>query len=338
MCRERDDWEVVRAAAAALSVAAYHEDNVDRMGRAAPDLIPVLVSLLPHPDPEVQTHAATALANLAHGSPSYQSEAGEAGAVGALLDVCRGRAGVGGGDGVDDADCDGNGGQTTAVSGAGMGTVVGGLGVSEKRIERGGGGEGGEAEPPQGNSPRGKEDLKNATSEVKELYTEAQQEGDAKKDETRGGNEEETGEGTGEKWAQTRESNTEETTGTAVEVDGQAAGKAAATAKIKRGRGGEGEYSKVRDSAGGQGLVVVEQPEECVEDEGGEEGGAATTMDVDAVQAATAALANLLCYSEANSVRLVAAGGIGVLVGLVSSYRPQNLLDFDQVCTSMRAG
>ncbi|CAN0600611.1 unnamed protein product, partial [Ectocarpus sp. 12 AP-2014] len=54
------------------------------MGKAAPDLIPVLASLLPHPDPEVQTHAATALANLAFGSPSYQSEAGEAGAVKAL--------------------------------------------------------------------------------------------------------------------------------------------------------------------------------------------------------------------------------------------------------------
>ncbi|CAM9825753.1 unnamed protein product, partial [Laminaria digitata] len=53
-------------------------------------------------------------------------------------------------------------------------------------------------------------------------------------------------------------------------------------------------------------------------------------MDVDAVQAATAALANLLCYSDANSIRLVAAGGIGVLVGLVSSYRPHNLLDSDQ--------
>lgn len=66
------------------------------------------------------------------------------------------------------------------------------------------------------------------------------------------------------------------------------------------------------------------------EDEENEDG-VADTMDVDAVQAATAALANLLCYSDANSVRLVAAGGIGVLVGLISSYRPHNLLDFDQV-------
>lgn len=63
--------------------------------------------------------------------------------------------------------------------------------------------------------------------------------------------------------------------------------------------------------------------------------GVVDTMDVDAVQAATAALANLLCYSDTNSVRLIAAGGIGVLVGLVSSYRPHNLLDFDQVGVSL---
>ena len=146
----------MRGAAAALSVAAYHEDNVDRMGRAASDLIPVLVSLLPHPDPEVQVHAATALANLAHGSPSYQSEAGEAGAIGALLDVCRGKAGVGGSNGVGDADGGGDGGLETAVSGAGMGTVVDMSGVSDNRLEKGGGGEDA-AGPPPGNSPRGKE-------------------------------------------------------------------------------------------------------------------------------------------------------------------------------------
>lgn len=70
-------------------------------------------------------------------------------------------------------------------------------------------------------------------------------------------------------------------------------------------------------------------------EEDGEEGEVVDTMDVDAVQAATAALANLLCYSDINSVRLVAAGGIGVLVGLVSSYRPHNLLDFDQVGISL---
>ena len=54
------------------------------------------------------------------------------------------------------------------------------------------------------------------------------------------------------------------------------------------------------------------------------------SIDVDVMQASTAALANLLCYSEANSVRLVDAGGLGVLMGLLSSYRPHNLLDSDQ--------
>lgn len=95
LCQERNDWEVVRAAVSALSVAAYHEANADRMGKAAPNLIPVLVDLLAHPDAEIQAHTATALANLAHGSPTYQSDAGAAGAIEALLDVCRGRAGAG---------------------------------------------------------------------------------------------------------------------------------------------------------------------------------------------------------------------------------------------------
>lgn len=326
----------MRAAAAALSVAAYHEDNVERMGRAAPDLIPVLVSLLPHLDPEVQAHAATALANLAHGSPSYQSEAGEAGAIGALLDICRGRAGVGGCDGVGDADGGRGDGQATAVSGAGMGTVVGMLGVSDNRIERGG--EGAAAEPPPGDSPRGKKRLESNIPQVEDPYREVQQGGDAKKDEEKEGEKEETGDRTGEKWAQTRDSEKEEATGPVVGADGRETGKVATRpAKKTGGRGGQGENAKARDE-GGEGLMAVPQPGECVEDKGGEEGGAAATMDVDAVQAATAALANLLCYSEANSVRLVAAGGIGVLVGLVSSYRPQNLLDFDQVCISLWAG
>lgn len=325
----------MRAAAAALSVAAYHEDNVDRMGRAAPDLISVLVSLLPHPDPEVQAHAATALANLAHGSPSYQSEAGEAGAIGALLDVCRGRAGVGrgdsGGDAAGDAAGDGDGGRATAVAGTGVGTVVGMSKGSENRIERRGGGGGGAGPPPE-KCPRGKEHLETATSEVENPHREAQQEGDATRDGKRGGKEEETGGRTSESWAQSRQSNREEATETPVEVDGRAAGKAATPAKHKRDRGEQDDNEKVNNSEGEGGILVAQQSGGFVEDEAGEEGGAAATMDVDAVQAATAALANLLCYSEANSVRLVAAGGIGVLVGLVSSYRPQNLLDFDQVC------
>lgn len=95
LCQEQNDWEVVRAAVSALSVAAYREANADRMGKAAPNLIPILVGLLAHPDAEIQAHTATALANLAHGSPAYQSDAGAAGAIEALIDVCRGRAGAG---------------------------------------------------------------------------------------------------------------------------------------------------------------------------------------------------------------------------------------------------
>lgn len=326
----------MRAAAAALSVAAYHEDNVDRMGRVAPDLIPVLVSLLPHPDPEVQAHAATALANLAHGSPSYQSEAGEAGAIAALLDVCRGRAGVDGNDDTNDADGDREGDRATVIPSVGMDTVVEMPGVSDNQIKRGGRGATG---PPPGNSPRGKKRPENSVSQVEDQECEVLQGGDVNKDEEKRGENKETGDRTGENWAQTRDSEKEEATGTVVEVDGRATGTAAThPAKSKGTTGGQGENTKTRNYEGGEGLVMAPQPGGRVEDKGGEESGAAATMDVDAVQAATAALANLLCYSEANSVRLVAAGGIGVLVGLVSSYRPQNILDFDQVCRSTLAG
>ncbi len=326
LCRERHDWEVVRAAAAALSVAAYHEDNADRMGRAAPDLIPVLVSLLPHPDPEVQAHAATALANLAHGSPSYQSEAGEAGAIGALLDICRGRASVGGND-----EDDGGGGArdvvvAPVVSGTGGGIVLGTAGASENR------GSGGGAGTLTRNRSRGRKDPENNPPEVEDPRGKAKQgirateEGEERKE---GG----TGGGTGEKWARRVGSGNEEGPG-AVAMGGEKTAVKARTGFVESEGGRTGQDQNEQEAGvyeRREGTMVVRNRRREVEDEGGEEGGAAESMDVDAVQAATAALANLLCYSEANSVRLVAAGGIGVLVGLVSSYRPQDLLDSDQV-------
>lgn len=297
------------------------------MGRAAPDLIPVLVSLLPHPDPEVQAHAATALANLAHGSPSYQSEAGEAGAVGGLLDICRGRAGVGG-NGEDYGGGGGarDGGVAPVVSGAGVGIVVGTPGGSENR----GGGRGGGGTPPR-NSSRGRKDPENTPPEVEGDRSEAKQGIRANE----GGEERKRGGadgGTGEKWARRVGGGSEEGPG-AVADGGEKTAVEVTTDFVKGGggRGGHGRNEEVGDCEGREGTMVVRQRRREVEDEGGEEGGAAESMDVDAVQAATAALANLLCYSEANSVRLVAAGGIGVLVGLVSSYRPQDLLDSDQV-------
>ncbi|CAM9262946.1 unnamed protein product, partial [Ectocarpus fasciculatus] len=311
LCGERDDWEVVRAAASALSVAAYHEDNADRMGKAAPDLIPVLASLLPHPDPEVQTHAATALANLAYGSPSYQSEAGEAGAVGALLDVCRGRAGVDAGDGGDRDEASGGGGTPLFVSGVDKVSVdETAEGADDSRGRSGGG-----RSTPSSRTPGGRGRSGSGEPEAGGVRGEVQQVGRTKKEgEPRNTRDQESKaerEETEEVMSSMDEANAEK-------ADIRDIGAGSATKAACEGNMGVNLARRQGEETGG------------VEDEGGEEGGAAATMDVDAVQAATAALANLLCYSEANAVRLVAAGGIGVLVGLVSSYKPHNLLDFDQ--------
>lgn len=248
LCQEKDDWEVVRAAVAALSVAAYHEANADRMGLAAPNIIPVVVSLLSHADAEIQAHAATTLANLAHGSPNYQGDAGETGAIEALLNVCRGRAGcnfdsagiaaIGGEEG-------GSKGDSKSMTNLGCCDDNKGVGVESR------------------DTSAGRRNEKNVAAEEKDEISPR-----------------------GSKCISAFLPTAESDGGT------------------RQGNGGEMK---------------------------GEEEGGPDTMDVDAILAATSALANLLCYSDANSVRLVNAGGIGVLVGLVSSNRPHNLLDFDQV-------
>lgn len=224
-------------------MAAYHEANADRMGAAAPRLIPIVVALLSHQDAEIQAHAATTLANLAHGSPSYQGDAGEAGAIEALLDVCRGRAGC----------------QLDAL------LIVQPCGDADD-YER---------------SARGSRSQRKEVDREMETSVEGGASADVRDEKTT--------------WDEKHR-------------------KTARKAELRT------MVSETEAAANADDLS----------EKGGEEAGS-ETMDVDAILAATAALANLLCYSDANSVRLVDAGGIGVLVGLVSSYRPQNLLDFDQV-------
>lgn len=323
-------------------MAAYHKDNTDRMGTTAPNLIPVLVGLLPHPDPEVQVHAATALANLAYGSPSYQSEAGEAGAIAALLDLCCGRAGVGGGRGGGGSNR-GDGGEGdgktegTLNPAVDMDAVVEGGEQSESREQAGRGGMGVRS-PPNTTIPGRKEDLMDGSA-IKTGRMKVQQ---GLKTEEEG--EWETGDKsrTGDRWARKRDSEQEQgTSGTEAAIlstdEVSAAKSATLVDHCTDGRSTPKDGGDRRASEEERGQIYrIHRSERIegskVEDEGGEQVTAADTMDVDAVQAATAALANLLCYSETNSVRLVAAGGIGVLVGLVSSYRPHNLLDTDQVC------
>lgn len=214
------------------------------MPNAAPELINILVGLLRHPDAEIQAHTATALANLALRSPTSQSEAGRAGAVEALLDVCRGRA---------------------------CGTRVGRYDSSSAAGAEAGVGEG-------SNTEREKREgvalsIMNALNEGEEKKLQPKKI---------------------DRWNGTSESS--------------AVGVVQGTAMAEL------------ESGDGNGLGM---------DKAGERR-EVESIDVDAMQASTAALANLLCYSEANSVRLVDAGGLGVLMGLLSSYRPHNLPDSDQ--------
>lgn len=205
------------------------------MPNAAPELIRVLVGLLGHPNAEVQAHTATALANLSVGSPNSQSEAGRAGAVEALLDMCRERA-CGTGVGAYDS---------TSTAGVEMEANTEG----ENRAE--------------------------IVLEIKE----------------------------------------EDKLQPPKKIDGcNSISESSAVAIVQGAAIPELESSEEN----GIGMVKAGGRREI------------ESIDVDVMQASTAALANLLCYSEANSVRLVDAGGLGVLMGLLSSYRPHNLLDSDQ--------
>ena len=219
------------------------------MTKAEPNLITILADLIRHPDAGIQAHSAIALANLTRGSPACQSEAGRAGAVEALLDVCRGRAG-----------------NTTGRSYE-VHTAGDEAGVSRETTRLG--------EKQTGASPA----IENTTND-----------GARKQD----------------KSYKPCTQKINDIDSTAVVPD-DGVTQMVATATFESGDGNNLGVDQQRDERGGDNL------------------------DVDAVQAATAALANLLCYSDANSVRLVDAGGLGVLVGLLSSDRAHNLLDFDQV-------
>lgn len=227
----------MRAAAAALSVAAYHEANAVRMCELAPDLIPAVVGLLSNVDPEIQAHAATTLANIAYGSPKHQGDAGEAGAIEGLLRVCQGRAGQ----------------------------------VVDKAFTNQG-----QDKLREHSDEDQEEDQEEATIELTEAV---------KRDTL---------------CERSDQDSMEESKNSGDALEGSMEDRHSPWLGAQSGVGGE------------QGLLEM-------------------MMEVDAIQAATAALANLLCFCDANSVRLMEAGGLGVLVGLISSYRSQNLLDSDQV-------
>eukprot|EP00520_Triparma_pacifica_P008736 CAMPEP_0118651064 /NCGR_PEP_ID=MMETSP0785-20121206/10589_1 /TAXON_ID=91992 /ORGANISM="Bolidomonas pacifica, Strain CCMP 1866" /LENGTH=2593 /DNA_ID=CAMNT_0006543497 /DNA_START=44 /DNA_END=7822 /DNA_ORIENTATION=+ len=88
LCRVQE-WDVVRYATMALSVAAYHESNNGIMGKTK-HCIETVVGLCRNLDEEIQTQAAATLANLAYGNEKNQELIGSCGGVEVLLDLCRG--------------------------------------------------------------------------------------------------------------------------------------------------------------------------------------------------------------------------------------------------------
>ena len=82
------DWEIVRNAALAISVASYEEQNRLDMASDA-HCIELLVQICGRDDPEIRTNAAVAIANLVHHNEDAQLSFGKVGAVPALLSMCR---------------------------------------------------------------------------------------------------------------------------------------------------------------------------------------------------------------------------------------------------------
>ncbi len=83
------DWEIVRNAALALSVASYEQMNHYHMAND-PTCVSVLMKLCTNDDVEVKTHAGIAIANLCHKNESAQAIFGNSGAVPVLLRMCQG--------------------------------------------------------------------------------------------------------------------------------------------------------------------------------------------------------------------------------------------------------
>ncbi|CAM9893173.1 unnamed protein product [Chrysoparadoxa australica] len=83
-----DDWEVVRNAVSALSIAAYHSINGIKLCEVQ-GCIQVLVRHCHNSDVETQSTSAAGLANIGYHSQAGQALIGVAGGVEALLKLCR---------------------------------------------------------------------------------------------------------------------------------------------------------------------------------------------------------------------------------------------------------
>lgn len=89
LCRKdgENDWEIIRNAALALSVASFEEKNHNDMARDQA-CVSLLIDLCCHEDPEIQTHAAITIANLCYNNEDAQSTFGDSGAFRSLLYMC----------------------------------------------------------------------------------------------------------------------------------------------------------------------------------------------------------------------------------------------------------
>ena len=85
-CDGKVDWEIVRNAALALSVASYEQMNHFHMANDV-HCVQVLLKLCANEDVEIRTHAGIAVANLCHKNESAQTIFGNAGAIPVLLSM-----------------------------------------------------------------------------------------------------------------------------------------------------------------------------------------------------------------------------------------------------------
>ena len=81
------DWEIVRNASLAISVASYEVSNLNDMVRDR-SCVSLVVNLCSNDDPEISTHGAITLANMCHENEQAQLMFGKENAVSVLLNMC----------------------------------------------------------------------------------------------------------------------------------------------------------------------------------------------------------------------------------------------------------
>jgi len=89
LCNEdgKVDWEIVRNASLAISVASYEEANLNEMVDNS-SCINLVTRLCRDDDAEIKTHGAVILANMCHENEHAQIMFGQEGAIRVLLDMC----------------------------------------------------------------------------------------------------------------------------------------------------------------------------------------------------------------------------------------------------------